>query len=106
MKPLRLRLTVRRLMVLVAIIAIAFGLADDWRTRRAKYLLHARYHGGQCAKYWAPRPYSSNGDDPRNLVRMIGERGKYIHHSHLRQKYEWAARFPWLPVPPDLPEPK
>ena len=28
------------------------------------------------------------------------------HHASLARKYERAARYPWLPVEPDPPEPE
>jgi hypothetical protein len=31
---------------------------------------------------------------------------RIAYHARMRQKYEWAARFPWLPLDPDPPEPK
>jgi hypothetical protein len=31
---------------------------------------------------------------------------RIAYHSRMRRKYERAARFPWLPVEPDPPEPK
>ena len=45
-------------------------------------------------------------------VRRLGRepsavpRQRAIYHAALRRKYERAARYPWLPVPPDPPEPK
>jgi fatty acid desaturase len=28
------------------------------------------------------------------------------YHAQMKKKWEWAARYPWLPVEPDPPEPK
>jgi hypothetical protein len=30
----------------------------------------------------------------------------FFHYRRMRQKYEHVARYPWLPVQPDPPEPK
>ena len=33
-------------------------------------------------------------------------KARAAHHAALRSKYERAARYPWLPVEPDPPEPE
>jgi hypothetical protein len=35
-----------------------------------------------------------------------GHRARASYHARLRRKYERAARYPWLPVPADPPEPR
>jgi hypothetical protein len=86
----RPRFTVRRLMVAVAIIAVATytGLVV-WRivTYSVRADAHARHlNSGHSFKY-----------DSTDLIRW---------HERMRFKYENAARNPWLPVGPDPPEPK
>ena len=38
-------------------------------------------------------------------VDIITARKRLVQHQQSRQKYERAARYPWLPVEPDPPEP-
>ena len=54
------------------------------------------------------RTTSRNGDPRERAIYVHGEkyyRVRAAHHDALRRKYESAARHPWLPVPPDPPEP-
>jgi hypothetical protein len=105
MRVPRVRFTVRRLMAVVAVLAVLLGagaevvrlarLAEDYR-QRAKYFVAA--------------------EDVRNLTvaaeRMVdpGAARKpdriAAHYAQLRRRYERAAARPWLPVAPDPPEPK
>jgi hypothetical protein len=111
------RMTTRRLMALVAVVAIllAGGIVGrrwwDFSTR-------ARYHAVQA---WANSVESANQyelayDDIRSgngeaSARTFAEQGSNLHkasfyHDALRRKYESAMRRPWLPVPPDPPSPE
>jgi len=86
---LRPRLTVRFLIVVVALAAVATeaGIVG-WRavTRRDRADEHARH-----LKSWRSFMYDSN-----ESIRW---------HERMRLKYEHAARSPWLGVEPDTPEP-
>jgi hypothetical protein len=86
----RPRFTVRRLMVAVAITAVAIymGLVA-WRieTYAMRADAHARHlNSGHSFKH-----------DSTDLIQW---------HERMRLKYENAARNSWLPVAPDPPEPK
>jgi hypothetical protein len=48
---------------------------------------------------------SGRVEDPMARVRHE-EKRRADYHAALRRKYERAARYPWLPVEPDPPEPK
>jgi hypothetical protein len=85
----RPRFTVRRLMVVVAIIAMAtYTGMVVWRieTYAVRADIHARHNSGHSFKYAST-----------DLIHW---------HEQMRLKYENAARNPWLPVGPDPPEPK
>jgi len=112
----RVRFTVRRMMVAVAVVALAFGIVRLWAARQ-HYLEKAANHAGfralimrssQDIAYWEsrwtdqrvglPARYPWPGAPP--LVRSMAE-----YHDAMRRKYERAARYPWLPVAPDPPKP-
>jgi hypothetical protein len=86
----RPRYTVRRLMVAVAIIAVAtYAGIVVWRieTYAMRADAHARHlNSGHSFEY-----------DSTDLIQW---------HERMRLKYENAARNPWLPIAPDPPEPK
>jgi hypothetical protein len=92
----RVRFTVRRLMVVVAIVAIAIWV---FYIRREEFHSLALYHNKQSYQH--------------GVMVNVG-RGMSLHqpnakgqwHLKLAQKYSYAASHPYLPVAPDPPEPK
>jgi hypothetical protein len=86
----RPRFTLRRLMVAVAIIAVAIdsGIVV-WRMET--YAMRADAHARHL------NSGRSFLDDSADLIQW---------HERMRLKYEYAARNPWLPVAPDPPKPK
>lgn len=119
------RIRIWMLMALAAVSAVAMG---GWRStrefRRLKLLSeeyaqrasrHAEYEtvlkGIQTTQEAGPRRDDVSHDpamtregyySPLTLSRI---RDLLAYHTSLRQKYERAARYPWLPVEPDPPEP-
>jgi hypothetical protein len=85
----RPRLTIRRLMVAVAIAGV---LIAGWVEV-----------GRRCVRSLAIADHHSWGAD--SAIGFIS-RGKIAWHGEMQAKYERAARYPWLPVSPDPPEPK
>jgi hypothetical protein len=89
------RFTVRRLMVAVAFVGMALGVIDLWKRRerfgrRAALLREAElFHRIQSTRW--------------DAVQEI-EAADWL--GRLADKYERAARYPWLPVAPDPPEPE
>lgn len=83
------RFTVRRLMVLVGLSAVLFGLNDWMRHRSAAFRLKNEKH----FLMWTA--YPPNSRTPKSE-----------YHRQMTSKYWEAARRPWLPVAPDPPEPK
>jgi hypothetical protein len=91
------------MMVLVAVIALLLGAAAI--QRRRAHLQRLADHHAEMARQLR----SSHGS-------IIRPGGVYVHvplthprladyHEDLARKYERAARYPWLPVEPDPPEP-
>ncbi len=114
----RVRFTVRRMMVAVAIVAFALALALGgvrWGVRMLwlsqKYQRLARDH--EIAEY------DDKGSEVRlrNLAALQGPNNNYErvaariqrraeYHGRMRAKYMRAAYRPFLPVAPDPPEPE
>jgi hypothetical protein len=133
MRPLRM--TTRRWMVAVVIIGLMLG-GVRLKHRQSRLLSRAQYHEQRaaflpklesrariiCAEYPAQiagleklRRYGGpvrfrlehfkvQLDRSReDLVRLPK---KIAYHAAMAHKYEHAARYPWLPVEPDPPEPE
>jgi hypothetical protein len=138
----RLQFTVRRIMIVVAIVAVALGANDlrrrkvrydalrsthEWRGRSSMSLaeLHAstaaanereveRLRAAVRSGHDTPRPeaeaaaqITSNIEGAAAIERAAERqfRARARFHELLRKKYERAARYPWLVVEPDPPEP-
>ncbi len=102
MKPLRVCITVRRLMVAVAMVGVLLGAllaARAWRIRQG-----ARYH--QLA---VNHRFLSTTREQRRLHGTAAPdstwTAKKLWHVEMSNKYERAANYPWLSVEPDTPEP-
>lgn len=81
---------VRTLLIIVAIVGLICGGGETLRRRRANFRQEA--HDLRWAEY----------------VEWHGERRPNVaeYYNRLARKYEYAARYPWLPVAPDPPEPR
>ena len=97
------RMTTRRWIVAVAVIGLMLGgtieayrLAYRLRRRYDDFLDRAQWHSGFVFD-WNAR-WRKNESDA--TVRRIN------YHAEMARKYEHAARYPWLPVAPDPPEPE
>jgi len=102
----RPRFTVRRLMITVGIVAVILGLAVWGEKRRARFRELAAKHYDQGMRWFVLFP-GGDSEDQRRMMRLYEERvGPSVeHHASLRDKYERATRYPWLPVGPDPPAP-
>jgi hypothetical protein len=126
----RLRFTVRRLMLSVALAGLAMGgsgwgyrmwwlsgvhartalFHKSWvgryRTREAVILQAIGKIEKVVAEHSAAEPVLVA---PPHIARHREDAADYARKAHYRaalvRKYERAARFPWLPVEPDPPEP-
>ena len=90
----RMRFTVRRMMAVVALVALGFAspsLKRQWSDWGREYEAEAvRYR-------WFAWDRRQGGSDL--------DRRKAAYYDRMAEKYERAARYPWLSVPPDPPEP-
>jgi hypothetical protein len=109
----RARFTVRRMMVAVAIVGVLLAVGELMR-RRAVYLDRAeRYQSMAKPRFgWTP-PFDANEAEVRKAIaefRATREadlnRPEVQRWLRLARKYDHAARYPWLPVAPDPPEPE
>jgi hypothetical protein len=81
------RLTIRRLMIVVAVVAMIFG-TGIWMYRRSVN-------------------FRAIADDhQRRLLDLPLSKQQVSWHLDLIEKYRFAEHYPWLPVPPDPPEPE
>ena len=98
----RPRLTIRRLMVLVALAAVALGIVGWLQRLSVAYQQKAEAYERRIVFifYMASGPFEHPQPPPppgseRNFWTMS-----------MAAKYRWAARHPWLPVAPDPPMPR
>jgi len=131
----RVRFTVRRLMIAVAIVALILG-AELTRRRSAQFRLLARSYAsaaefdglileggtttfrledGQIREVHGSSSIRIPTDEGGLVESAIDPtpgydedrlRRRAEYHDFLRRKYDRAARYPWLPVAPDPPEPE
>jgi hypothetical protein len=122
MKPPRF--TFRRLIAVVAIVAVIIGLGFEGKHRQNCFSTMSYLHNmnkflreENLAHFPDPSP-RTNSPLPQGIESQIAiweEENRNIRaslemrvewHRRLIVKYEWAARYPWLPVWPDPPEPE
>jgi hypothetical protein len=89
----RVRFTVRRMMVAVAVVACIFWASLLIIERRGRFLIIVGSHRMPDARFLRHR----DADYVLRLARW---------HDEMQAKYEFAAAHPWLPVAPDPPEPE
>lgn len=94
----RVCFTVRRLMIVVALAALLLGVRGWCVVRSARFREMADRH----FRSWLDNP--SSVIDSRLPDELEARQSEY--HLAMRGKYLRAARYPWLPLAPDPPEPK
>lgn len=102
------QMTTRRWMLAVAMAGALTG-AERLGRRRAVYRELAREHGAMEHLYLGFAgtdrfPLDPGGDLCYGMT--AESKAQAEHHRRQRLRYERAARRPWLPVPPDTPEPE
>lgn len=88
MRVPRVRFTVRRLMIAVAVAGLVCSLPEAMERRRLAFTGMSNYHFNKLITL-------SKSTNPQ-----------YAYHYKLHLKYYEASKRPWLPVWPDPPEPK
>jgi hypothetical protein len=133
MRLRRVRFSVRRLMVAVAVVAVSMGGWKEYqrgmRSRKIyelRVLLFevqedlARSDGNRTHAQWEAdcreverlnRHVRDNLGNVTDTVLFPPDppevaRKKVVHYARLKAKYARAARFPWWPVTPDPPTPR
>jgi hypothetical protein len=108
------RLTTRRWMIAVAVVAILIGAVLEVHRRSRRFARLAAYHSNLSLEHFHTQmalgvdplplePVPPAGPGAARYLRR--EKALVRYHSELTAKYERAARYPWLPVTPDPPEP-
>lgn len=108
----RIRTTVRRLMLIVAVVALALWMFRLYHLRQ-RYLEKAANHAG-FQTYVLMSPDSIRHWEDRWTAQREGRPAKFPwpagppivpavtnYHDEMRLKWERAARMPWLAVEPD-----
>ncbi|SRR5579883_2155774 len=105
------RMTTRLWMIVVAVVALSIA-AEQMRRKSARYRERAERHAKieeACRKSAALLPLMKPSDYEIMCGRMVQATRLSpwlaAYHAELRRKYEYAARYPWLPVEPDPPGP-
>ncbi len=126
MKLPRVRITVRGMMIAVAVVALALAGSEAWRRYRAMVALAedysrtatmysetvdqvlndaTRWDRIRSEKRKLPDRYPFYTlDDVADYARDSREKAR--RYRALASRYRRAARSPWLPVEPDPPEPR
>jgi len=103
-----MRFKVRSMMVVVAIVALSIWATFQIDARRTHFshLVQGYYERRLAASAFA---YSGPGGAVMERLMKAEEARRAeasAYYTGLIQKYERAARYPWLPVAPDAPNPK
>ncbi len=98
MRRRSVRMTLRGMMVAVAIVAVVLGVGLI-KKRRDECLKRLMFWSGWEHKYTA-RAQARTSGRPGNA-----EQERLDHFRAMRRKWEWAASHPWESVEPDPPRP-
>jgi hypothetical protein len=93
----RVRFTIRRMMVAVAIVALAVAAIDRLPRRSEGFRQRASFYLRQVEK---------SGHTWHPAAAGLAYQGKKWYFNDMVQKYVFAASFPFLPVWPDPPDPE
>jgi hypothetical protein len=105
----RVRLTVRRLMVIVAVVAVMFAMEQMYQ-HWSYCQRRSAYHDQRRAVFTALEDNgvvvlgSLNEQNGEERVNSLAE--SIQDHTRMREKYAGAAWHPWLPIEPDPTEPE
>jgi hypothetical protein len=109
------RFRLRALMAAVAVVGVAMG-GERMRSRRVFFLQRAKFYAGwewrtkrslEVATGTFKGPINLCGQQWANLLEKAPHYPRKIdYYTRMRVKYERAARYPWLRIPPDPPEPE
>ncbi len=115
MRPTRRAMTVRRLMIAVVLVALAFPivrLVTFYRKHLHASLAHReseRYYALQLQNLALTEFAPSVSPERRRALMdewIARARNRERYHAELKRKYERAATHPWDALEPDPPEPE
>jgi len=102
------RMTTRRWMIAVAVVGFAFWVHQLWEVRAARQR-RADFHLTRSFYTFSRTVPGPNVPDARVRASIAAESSVRVlpdYHRRMYLKYEHAARYPFLPVPPDPPRPE
>jgi hypothetical protein len=94
-------MTTRRWMIAVAVLAILAGVVIELQRRRARFHALAAHYRAKESNPQFPYISITFKEWESLSKRWLRLRACY---AVMRKKYEFAERYPWLPVEPDPPE--
>ena len=101
------RLTIERAMILVALVALSLGIGGECMRRWSRFLSFASSHAVEaCEGRIVPLAIRSAMSETERAACDERRFAWEEYHTGLAAKYERAARYPWLLMEPDPPEPK
>jgi hypothetical protein len=105
-------LTIRRLMIIVALLALAAGVIV-MLIQSERYRQRAVYHSKMEADtqkmmgFYRGDMVLIKGAARENFPDLLDKSTRRnLYHSEMKRKWEDAVKHPWLSVEPDPPEPK
>jgi hypothetical protein len=102
------RMTTRRWMSAVAVVAMITGGVVECQHRRTRFHQLAAHYARRELQY-SVFSYSGPGGEHRRKRWEVHLRWTAAYRAHcakMRAKYQRAEKYPWLPVEPDPPPPK
>jgi hypothetical protein len=90
--------------VVSSLVLVGWGIVEtERRSRCERFQALAEQHARLSleAREWS---YTLTSD--RQCIRRESPTPLSLYHDRMKEKYQCAARYPWLPVEPDPPEPK
>lgn len=106
-----MRLTIRRLMLAIAVFAVAMFIGQSYH-RSGEYRREAKFYAGvakrgqilaELVEAGEVRLEGYTAEESRRAV--IQARRLADHARRMESKYEFAVYLPWLPMAPDPPRP-
>lgn len=121
------RFRIRTLMIAVGVVALMaaggiesrrlYRLSSYYRSQAATAKRAQMYRTSECVRWemrvkerqaWVDRSHGEVGPDSfvRRAIAIRDKVSRQVDYwKNLKSKYERAARYPWIPVEPDPPEP-
>src|SRR5438270_11418245 len=101
---LRFRSTTRRRIfaITIAIVAALLGATVELYRQHERFKQLCQYHSEKYQQGFYDAMTKDFAHDSREVIFRIV--AKSLWHQAMARKYEYAASYPWFPVPPDTPQ--